>query len=117
MQPQPLDPAVRIAGRTAFVELRGDIDGTATDAMSVAYAATDGAGAIVLDFGQVGYINSTGIALIVGLLSKARVAGREVSAVGLSDHYRHIFEITRLSDFMAIREEPPTGVAPAAAAT
>ena len=48
------------------------------------------------------YINSTGIALIVGLLGRARADGVAVRACGLSDHYREIFEITRLSDFMTI---------------
>jgi hypothetical protein len=28
----------------------------------------------------------------------------EVRATGLSDHYREIFEITRLADFMTIEE-------------
>ena len=57
---------------------------------------------IVLDFSQVDYINSTGIALVVGLLAKARAAHILLSAVGLSDHYREIFTITRLSDFIEI---------------
>ena len=48
------------------------------------------------------YINSTGIALIVGLLGRARGADLPVTARALTDHYREIFEITRLSDFMTI---------------
>ena len=48
------------------------------------------------------YISSTGIAVIVGLLAQARTQGVEVKAIGLSDHYREIFEITRLADFMTI---------------
>ena len=61
-----------------------------------------GAASIRLDFTAVAYINSTGIALIVGLLGRARAAAVPVSACGLTDHYREIFEITRLSDFMTI---------------
>jgi hypothetical protein len=30
-------------------------------------------------------------------------------ATGLSDHYRQIFEITRLSDYMAILGDAPIG--------
>ena len=59
----------------------------------------------MLDFSDVAYINSTGIALIVGLLAQARAGGREVDAIGLTDHYREIFHITRLSDFMTIRDQ------------
>jgi hypothetical protein len=38
----------------------------------------------------------------VGLLAQARRNGIEIKAYGLSDHYREIFEITRLADFMTI---------------
>ena len=75
-------------------------------AQAVAAIGTDG-GEIVLDFRGTGYINSTGIALVVRLLAEARRERRGVRAVGLSDHYREIFRITRLSDFMTI-EEPAT---------
>ena len=49
-----------------------------------------------------GSINSTGIALIVGVLAEARNDKRKVIACGLSGHYREIFQVTRLSDFMPI---------------
>ena len=61
-------------------------------------------GRLTLDFEDVGYINSTGIALVVRLLADARRDGRGVRAVGLTPHYREIFRITRLSDFMEIVE-------------
>ena len=44
------------------------------------------------------------LALIVGLLAQARKNGIDVKAFGLSDHYREIFEITRLADFMTITD-------------
>lgn len=95
---------VRARGDTAVIELRGRIDGGAERAMAEAYAEAiaGGPAELLLDFGGTDYINSTGIALIVGLLARARADRRPVSACGLSDHYREIFEITRLSDFMRI---------------
>ena len=90
------------------IRMAGDLDGRADEALAAAYrGAVDGGAAgraITLDFRAVGYINSTGIALIVRLLAEARRDGREVHAVGLSEHYREIFRITRLSDFMDIVE-------------
>ena len=50
----------------------------------------------------VDYINSTGIALIVSVLARARAERRKVVASGLSPHYREIFDITRLSDFIEL---------------
>ena len=38
------------------------------------------------------------------LLADARRDGRTVRAIGLTEHYREIFRITRLSDFMEIVE-------------
>ena len=57
---------------------------------------------MVLDFAAVDYINSTGIALIVSVLARARAERRKVVASGLSAHYREIFDITRLSDFIEL---------------
>lgn len=59
-------------------------------------------GAILLIFTAVDHIDSTGIALIVGLLAKARTSKRRVLACGLSGHYLEIFDIARLTDFVDI---------------
>ena len=72
---------------------------------------------VVLNFAHVDYINSTGIALIVGLLARARKEHRTVRAFGLSEHYRQIFDITRLSDFMGIYPDEDSAVTATAAAT
>jgi anti-anti-sigma factor len=61
-----------------------------------------GSKTVLLNFGGVEFLSSTGIALIVGILARARKDGRKITAAGLSDHYREIFEITRLADFMTI---------------
>ena len=64
----------------------------------------------MLNFSSVEYINSTGIAMIVNLLSKARRDGLAVSAYGLTDHYVEIFEITRLSEFIRIVADEETAL-------
>ena len=97
-----LEAIARAEGDATVLELHGEIDGSARDALQDAYGAAGVGGPLILDFAAVGYINSTGIALIVGLLARARAESRPVSARGLSAHYREIFEITRLSDFMTI---------------
>jgi anti-sigma B factor antagonist len=101
-------------GDAIAINLRGEIDARAEAALLQAYTqvAARASCRIVLDFAGVDYINSTGIALIVGFLASARKDSREVVARGLSPHYREIFEITRLADFMKILpEESPTGSA------
>ena len=100
-----LEATAHSDGEHARIELRGDIDASAREALAGAYEQTAAARELLLDFSAVDYINSTGIALIVGLLARARAEHREVAATGLSDHYRQIFEITRISDFMTILDD------------
>jgi anti-sigma B factor antagonist len=104
MEMDELSVEVRERGDTVVVDLQGDLDGRADATMSSIYAqaAATAPRAIVLNFAEVGYINSTGIALIVGVLAQARGASIDVHAIGLSEHYRHIFEITRLADFVRL---------------
>lgn len=91
-------------GGTIVVRLDGRIDRDAATAFERLGAATAGASEIDLVFDDVDYINSTGIAIIVGLLARARSRRATVHATGLTPHYVHIFEITRLSDFIEIAQ-------------
>ena len=106
MDDRRFDARVEGAPDDVQVRMRGDLDSRADESMTAAYAevASGGASQLTLDFGDVGYINSTGIALVVRLLADARRDGRAVRALGLTEHYREIFRITRLSDFMEIVE-------------
>ena len=102
-----LEVSVRERNGIAVIDLSGDVNSAAAVAMDTAYddATANGARDVALNFEDVDYINSTGIALIVGLLAKARTNGIGVKAFGLSEHYRGIFEITRLADFMTITDD------------
>lgn len=99
-----IEATVRTQDGMAIIDLDGDINAFAESALVAAYleASEIQPSALALNFSQVDYINSTGIALIVSLLARARKDKRPVIAFGLSDHYAEIFEITRLSDFMQI---------------
>jgi anti-sigma B factor antagonist len=99
-----LEAEVRQERGRAILDLRGEINGFAQEVLDAAYseAESNDPETILLNFEEVDYINSTGIALIVGLLARARVSKRRLVAFGLSDHYVEIFNITRLSDFMSV---------------
>jgi anti-anti-sigma factor len=101
---RPFSANVRRQPGGAVIDLHGEMDSFADAALAAAFAeASEGKPPrIALNFGDVDYINSTGIALIVGVLSQARQAEIPLAAFGLSEHYREIFDITRLSDFMTI---------------
>ncbi|MGH3089457.1 MAG: STAS domain-containing protein [Rubrobacteraceae bacterium] len=103
MEVRHLEVEVGKKENAAVLHMKGEINGFAEEALAEAYEKAESPEAVVLDFTEVEYINSTGIALIVGLLAKARASGRRVIACGLSEHYVEIFTITRLSDFMSIQ--------------
>ena len=104
MRANNLEAVVRCRSGVAVVDLRGEINASAEEALNAAYAEAErqASDTVLLKFDQVDYINSTGIALIVGLLTRSRSANRRLAACSLSDHYREIFAITRLADFMPV---------------
>jgi len=107
MTPQTFTANVRTENERAVIDLHGEINAQADQALNQAYAEADNLNpdVIVLNFVGVDYINSTGIALIVGLLAQTRKTQRRMVVYGLSDHYVQIFQITRLSDFMDIFQD------------
>ena len=105
MDVRHLNVVVRLEEGIAVLDLKGEINGFAEETLNAAYAEAEAMDpkTVLLNFEGVDYINSTGIALIVGLLAKARASHkRRLVAFGLSDHYVEVFEITRLSDFMSV---------------
>ncbi|HER34628.1 MAG TPA: anti-sigma factor antagonist, partial [Halothiobacillaceae bacterium] len=67
-----------------IVDLAGDIDGFGEKMLDAAYAqaARRTPAAILLNFQNVSYINSKGIALLITLLMRAREAGKRLLASG-----------------------------------
>src|SRR5579864_2205778 len=122
MSARSLEAHVRHQPRVAIVDLHGEINAFAEDVLNTAYADAESRASdvILLNFSDVDYINSTGIALIVSLLARARKSKRKLLACGLSQHYVEIFQITRLVDFMsvfpdeasALAEDPKTVIPP-----
>jgi anti-anti-sigma factor len=109
---QTSSSAVRQKDGVAILDLPARIDASAEQTLTEAYdrAVASSPKRIVLNFGGVDYLSSTGIALIVGILARSRKDGRQITAAGLSDHYREIFEITRLADFMKIFADESSAV-------
>lgn len=115
MKNRPFEAMVRYQPGLAIFDLHGEINAFAESALNAALSEieTQHPSVIVLNFNDVSYINSTGIALIVSILAQARKSHRRVVVYGLSEHYEEIFKITRLSDFMAIHSDEVSALADA----
>ena len=96
---------VRHGGRsTAIIDLKGEINGFAEGALMEAYTQAVAAGAktLILNFNGMEYMNSSGIGLLVTLLIRVQRQGQRLVAYGLTEHYRQIFELTRLNEAIAL---------------
>ena len=92
---------VRAAGENAsIIDVQGELTAFAESVLMDAYnQASDGqVRAIILNFEDLEYMNSSGIGLLVTLLIRINREKQQLLTYGLSDHYKSIFQITRLDD-------------------
>ena len=97
---QPADGA-------AVIDIDGQITGFAENVLMDAYtqATKRGAKSVLLNFTKLDYMNSSGIGLLVTLLVRTKRKGQRLAAFGLSDHYREIFQLTRLDEAITIHDD------------
>jgi anti-sigma B factor antagonist len=108
----------KVSDSASVVDIEGEVTANAENPLMDAYnrASGDGARAVILNFGGLEYMNSSGIGLLVTLLIRANRQKQRLFAVGLNDHYRQIFEVTRLNEAISIYDSEAKAVAAAAAA-
>ncbi|MBE3559386.1 MAG: STAS domain-containing protein [Ktedonobacteraceae bacterium] len=113
MYSKTFEATVRHQPSVSIVDLRGEITIDAEAMLNDAYTEAEARGldVILLNFNDVGYISSTGVALIVSLIARARKHHRRLLACGLNDHYVEIFQFTRLIDFLNIFPDETSALA------
>jgi anti-sigma B factor antagonist len=96
---------VRKAGeKAAIIDVEGELTAFAEGVLMDAYnqASAEGRRVIILNFEGLEYMNSSGIGLLVTLLIRINRERQKLLTYGLSEHYRNIFQITRLDDAISI---------------
>lgn len=93
-----------IDDRVSVIDIRGDLTAASEAELMEAYRTASGphTNAVVLNFSRLDYMNSTGIGLLVTILVRAQRQHQQIRAYGLSEHYRQIFELTRLDEAIHI---------------
>ncbi len=94
----------KVSNTVSIIDIEGEISAFAEDTLMEAYAeaSTPTTRKIVLNFTGLEYMNSSGIGLLVTLLIRANRQKQRLLAYGLSEHYKHIFELTRLNEAIGI---------------
>lgn len=102
-----------VSSVASVIDISGDVNGDSEDVLMDAYAraSRELVRTIILNFDGLEYMNSGGIGLLVTLLVRARRQGQSVLAYGLSDHYRQIFELTRLDEAVGIHDDEAQALA------
>lgn len=96
---------VRRAGQhTCILDIEGELTAFAEEVLMAAYNQVCDAGVrhVILNFEGLEYMSSSGIGLLVTLLIRAQRRQQRLLAYGLSQHYRHILALTRLSEAIAV---------------
>ena len=97
-----LEATVRRRDDLSIIQFKGDMTTFAEDAVHDVFreATRDSRHNLALDFSACEYINSAGIAVIIGVVTEARRQGRRIFVFGLSTHYQKIFRMVGLGDYI-----------------
>jgi anti-sigma B factor antagonist len=104
-----------VSDRVSVLDIYGDVTAASEHALSDAYAkaSTSTTRSIILNFSALEYMNSGGIGMLVTLLVRANRQRQRLLAYGLNQHYRQIFELTRLDEAIGIHETETAALAAA----
>lgn len=105
----------RVNATTSVIDIQGEVSAFAENVLMQAYseASTPTTRTIILNFSGLEYMNSSGIGLLVTLLIRVNRQKQRLLSYGLSEHYKHIFEITRLSEAIGIYDTEDQALAAA----
>ena len=96
--------STREMGGAMIIDLVGDVTTFAEEAINQAYqsASSDGATNIIFNFRENDYINSAGIAILIGVVTEARKRDQRLLITGLSAHFQKIFRMVGLTQYADI---------------
>ncbi len=98
---EEIQVSIREENDATVIDLVGDVTTFAEDVIYQAYqtASTDGAANIIFNFRENDYINSAGIAILIGVVTEARKKDQKLLMTGLSVHFQKIFRMVGLTQY------------------
>jgi len=93
-----------INDKTAIIHLVGDVTTFAEKEINNAYnsASKDGCSNIIFNFRENDYINSAGIAILIGVVTEARKRNQRLMMAMPSSHFQKIFRMVGLTQYADI---------------
>lgn len=107
-----LSVGIRERGDVAIIDLVGDVTTFAEEKINSAYAQVTEMGAkhILLNFRQNDYINSAGIAILIGIVTEVNRNSQKLAVSGLSQHFQKIFRMVGLAQYADIYQDEDEAV-------
>jgi anti-sigma B factor antagonist len=105
---------VDCASGTQVTVLRfsGDITSTSQAAVLGTYQGLgDKATRILLDFSNVEYLNSSGIALVIQMMIAASKKGQTILTFGLTPHFQKVFTMVGITKYTSLHPDEKTACA------
>lgn len=101
---QDVAVSTRKKNEIVLIGIKGDVTAMTGEHVEHAYqqACAEGARKIVLCFDANGYINSGGIAVVIGIAAESREKGQTIRITGLSPHFQKIFDMVGLTKYTEI---------------
>ena len=99
-----IEVTIHNQGDVAIINIKGDVTAATSEAIEEAYQAVSLAGStkLLLVFNKECYINSGGIAILVGIVSESQENKQIIRITGLSEHFHKIFTMVGLTRYMTI---------------
>ncbi len=93
--------SIRESGEVTIIDLLGDVTTFAEEAINQAFqsVSSEGANTIIFNFRENDYINSAGIAILIGVVTEARKREQKLLMTGLSAHFQKIFRMVGLTQY------------------
>jgi anti-anti-sigma factor len=100
----PPQVSLRLHGDVSVIDIKGDVTSVTGPPIEAAYrdVCTTGVKKILFVFAQDRYINSGGIAILIGILSESKKKEQTIRMTGLSPHFQKIFGMVGLTKYAQI---------------
>lgn len=97
----------------AIIDLVGDVTTFAEEKINTAYRDVTNKGArfVLLNFRQNDYINSAGIAILIGIVTEVTRNSQKLAVSGLSQHFQKIFRMVGLAQYADIYQDEDEALA------
>lgn len=108
-----LKATVRTQDDVAIIDMKGDVTSFADDTINSLVQATvdDGFKKCLFNFSEVSYINSSGIAILIGVITGLSSKGVKFKVYGLTPHFKKIFRMIGLTQYVTVYNSEADAIA------